>query len=40
MIIDHRTYAIKPGKLDDYLDAYQTLAWPLQLKYLGHCVGW
>ncbi|HEX7812536.1 MAG TPA: NIPSNAP family protein [Burkholderiales bacterium] len=40
MIIDHRTYAIKPGKLEDYLKVYQTLALPLQLKYLGHCVGW
>ena len=40
MIIDHRTYAIKPGKLNDYLDVYQTEGWPLQLKYLGHCVGW
>ena len=40
MIIDHRTYAIKPGKLNDYLKVYQTEALPLQLKYLGHCVGW
>lgn len=40
MIIDHRTYAIKPGKLNDYLKVYQTEGLPLQLKYLGHCVGW
>jgi hypothetical protein len=40
MIIDHRTYAIKPGKLNDYLKVYETEALPLQLKYLGHCVGW
>ena len=40
MIIDHRTYDIKVGKLNDYLKAYETLALPLQLKYLGHCVGW
>lgn len=40
MIVDHRTYAIKPGKLNEYLKAYETEALPLQLKYLGHCVGW
>jgi hypothetical protein len=40
MIIDHRTYAIKPGKLNDYLKVYEAEALPLQLKYLGHCVGW
>ena len=40
MIIDHRTYAIKPGKLNDYLKIYEAEALPLQLKYLGHCVGW
>jgi hypothetical protein len=40
MIVDHRTYAIKVGKLSEYLKLYETLALPLQLKYLGHCLGW
>lgn len=40
MIVDHRTYSVKPGKLNDYLKLYEAEAWPLQLKYLGHCVGW
>lgn len=40
MIIDHRTYTIYPGKINDFLNTYQELAWPLQLKYLGDCVGW
>lgn len=40
MIIDHRTYDIKLGKLNEYLKLYETEALPLQLKYLGHCVGW
>jgi len=40
MIIDHRTYSVKPGKLSEYLKLYETEALPLQLKYLGHCVGW
>lgn len=40
MIVDHRTYNIKPGKLNDYLRLYEAEGLPLQLKYLGHCVGW
>ena len=40
MIIDHRTYNVKPGKLNEYLKIYQAEALPLQLKYQGHCVGW
>jgi hypothetical protein len=40
MIIDHRTYNVRPGKLNEYLNLYQTEAFPLQRKYLGHCVGW
>jgi hypothetical protein len=40
MIIDHRTYAVKPGRLNDYLKIYEAEAYPLQLKYLGRNVGW
>ena len=40
MIVDHRTYAVKPGKLNEYLLLYETEAYPLQLKYLGHNLGW
>jgi hypothetical protein len=40
MIIDHRTYSVKIGKLNEWLKLYETEALPLQLKYLGHCVGW
>jgi hypothetical protein len=40
MIVDHRTYNVKLGKLNEYLKLYETEALPLQLKYLGHCVGW
>ena len=39
-IIDHRTYMVKPGKLGEYLKLYETEAYPLQLEYLGHNVGW
>lgn len=40
MIIDHRTYNIKPGRLSEYLKMDEEEAFPLQRKYLGHCVGW
>ena len=40
MIVDHRTYNLKPGKLNEYLKLYEAEGLPLQLKYLGHCVGW
>ena len=40
MIVDHRTYMVKPGKLNDFLKLYEKEMLPLQLKHLGHCVGW
>ena len=40
MVIDHRTYNVKPGKLHDFLKVYEAEGFPLQKKYLGHCVGW
>jgi len=40
MIIDHRTYTLHPGRIKAFLELYQNRAWPLQLKYLGDCVGW
>jgi hypothetical protein len=40
MIVDHRTYKIRLGKLADYLKLYEAEGLPLQLKHLGHCVGW
>lgn len=40
MIIDHRTYTLHPGKINDFLNIYEKQGWPLQLKYLGDCRGW
>jgi hypothetical protein len=40
MIVDHRTYRVKPGKLTEYLKLYEAEALPMQLRHLGHCVGW
>lgn len=39
MIVDIRTYTLRPGKMQAWLDIYQQYAWPLQQKYLGDCVG-
>ena len=39
MYIDHRTYNFFPGKMQAWIDAYERLAWPLQQKYLGRCLG-
>lgn len=40
MIVDHRTYTVAPGNLPRYLEMYKSRGLPLQLKHLGHCVGW
>lgn len=40
MIIDHRTYHVKPGKLADFLEVYSTLGFPVQKEYLGEPFGW
>lgn len=35
-----RIYTVKPGKLAAFVKLYHELAWDLQQKYLGHCLGW
>ncbi len=40
MIVDLRIYTVRPGKLAEFVELYQDMAWPLQLKYLGRCLGW
>lgn len=40
MIVEMRTYTVKPGKLAAYVKLYQDLAWDLQQQYLGQCLGW
>jgi len=39
MIFDHRTYTIKPNRLETFLETYERLALPLQRKYLGEPYG-
>jgi hypothetical protein len=40
MIIDHRTYTLKPGCLAEYLRLYETEGYAIQTGHLGQPVGW
>jgi hypothetical protein len=39
MIVEQRTYTLKPLRTRDFLELYERAALPLQKKYLGHLVG-
>ena len=39
MIIDHRTYMVAHGKMQDYLMRYERDALPVQMRHLGGLVG-
>jgi hypothetical protein len=40
MILDHRTYTLHPGKLNEFLKFYETEGWPVQTEHLGKPHGW
>ena len=40
MIIEHRTYRLKAGCLNEYLRLYEAEGLDLQSRYLGHPIGW
>jgi hypothetical protein len=40
MIIDHRTYTLKPGTLPLYVKAYVDEGHAIQIKHLGKPLGW
>ncbi len=40
MIVDLRIYTCKPNRMGEFVALYKEFAWPLQLKYLGRCLGW
>ncbi len=40
MIVDLRIYTCKPNRMAEFVKIYEELAWPLQKKYLGNCLGW
>jgi hypothetical protein len=39
MIVEMRTYTLKPLRTGDFLALYEQAALPLQKKYLGHLIG-
>ncbi len=39
MIVEQRTYTLKPLRTQDFLALYEQAALPLQKKYLGHLLG-
>lgn len=39
MIVEHRTYTIKALHTGAFLKLYESAALPLQIKYLGHLIG-
>lgn len=39
MIVEMRTYTVKPLRTADFLHLYERAAFPLQIKYLGHLIG-
>jgi hypothetical protein len=39
MLVEHRTYTVKALHTADFLQLYERAALPLQLKYLGHLIG-
>ena len=40
MIVDHRTYTLKPGKLAEYLAKYEEMGLKVQFKHLGRLAGY
>ncbi|MCM5572188.1 NIPSNAP family protein [Burkholderiaceae bacterium FT117] len=40
MLIDHRTYQVHPGKLNEFLKIYGEQGLPIQKRYLGEPFGW
>lgn len=39
MIVELRTYTVKPLHAGDFVQLYERLALPLQKRYLGHLIG-
>lgn len=40
MIVDQRTYTLKPGAVPAYLKLYETEGMPIQTRHLGQPIGW
>ena len=39
MIVDERTYLLKTGQLNTYIDLYRQLGYPAQIRHLGEPYG-
>jgi hypothetical protein len=39
MIVDHRTYTVAHGRMKEYLEQYERLGLPVQLRHLGRLIG-
>jgi len=39
MIIDHRTYTFRPGKVSQWMSKYETEGLPIQKRFLGDFLG-
>jgi hypothetical protein len=39
MLVEQRSYTIKPLRTADFVSLYETMALPLQKKYLGRLIG-
>lgn len=40
MIVDQRTYTIRPGRLQDFVDTFATQGLPLYTRYCGTLIGY
>jgi NIPSNAP len=40
MIIDHRTYTLRPGTIATYVKLYESQGYPIQSRHLGKPLGW
>jgi hypothetical protein len=39
VIVDHRTYSVRPGKLNTWVELYEKYGLPVQEKHLGRLLG-
>jgi hypothetical protein len=40
MIVDHRTYGTRPGKLQEFIDTFAARGLPLYMRYCGTLLGY
>lgn len=40
MLVDHRTYTVKPGKMKTQLEIYEKYGFPVQVKHIGQPIAY